>query len=155
MMTYNTLLGNSFDEFDRIANSLSSAFEKQQETIEKVIDTVDFPLNQYTEKDGTMVFEVAVVGMKESDFKVTVKTEKNVTKLYIKSIIPELTDEQKQEIADRTYKFKKIKSMSKIDISLLLDKNLDIHKISKTVENGLLTIRIPIKEEEKPVEFEI
>ena len=48
-----------------------------------------------------------------------------------------------------------IKSMNKMDITLLLDKTLDVSKTTKTVENGLLTIRIPVKAEEKPVEFEI
>lgn len=119
------------------------------------MDKIDFPLNQYTEKDGTMVFELAVVGMTEKDLKVTVKTEQNVSNLSIKSIIPELTEEEKQKINERTYRFKKIKSMNKIDITLLLDKTLDVSKTTKTVENGLLTIRIPVKAEEKPVEFEI
>ena len=45
--------------------------------------------------------------------------------------------------------------MNKIDITLLLDKTLDVSKTTKTVENGLLTIRIPVKAEEKPVEFEV
>ena len=36
-----------------------------------------------------------------------------------------------------------------------LPSNLDIRKTSKKVENGLLTITIPIKEEEKPIEIEV
>ena len=147
--------GNGFDEFDRFANTITSALENPLATIDKVMDKIDFQLNQYTEKDGTMVIELAVVGMTEKDLKVTVKTEQNVSNLSIKSIIPELTDEEKQKINERTYRFKKIKSMSKMDITLLLDKTLDVSKTTKTVENGLLTIRIPVKAEEKPVEFEI
>ena len=87
--------GNGFDEFDRFANTITSALENPLATIDKVMDKIDFPLNQYTEKDGTMVFELAVVGMTEKDLKVTVKTEQNVSNLSIKSIIPELTEEEK------------------------------------------------------------
>jgi HSP20 family molecular chaperone IbpA len=36
-----------------------------------------------------------------------------------------------------------------------LPSNLDVKNTTKKVENGLLTIRIPVKEEEKPMEIEI
>ena len=50
---------------------------------------------------------------------------------------------------------KKIKKATKLEFSRLIPTNFDVEKTTKTVENGLLTIRIPVKEEEKPVEIEI
>lgn len=147
---YSSLLSNGFEELDRLANSV---FAKP--FAERVMDKIDFPLNQYIKKDGTMVIEMAVVGMKADDIKVTVKTEQQQTYLIIKSTIPELSEDEKKEIESRNYKIKKIKSMGKMDISFLIDNNLDVRKTTKKVENGLMTITIPLKEEEKPVELEI
>ena len=147
---YSSLLSNGFEELDRLANSVFS-----KPFAERVMDKIDFPLNQYIKKDGTMVIEMAVVGMKAEDIKVTVKTEQQQTYLIIKSTIPELSEDEKKEIESRNYKIKKIKSMGKMDISFLIDNNLDVRKTTKKVENGLMTITIPLKEEEKPVELEI
>lgn len=149
------IFGNGFDELEQLAKAATSAFGTPFTELPKITDKIDFPLDQYTEPDGTMVIEVAVVGMSADDIKVTVKTESGRNTLTIKALPKELTEDEKKAIENRTYAMKKIKHPTKLELSRLLPTNLDIRKTSKKVENGLLTIRIPVKEEEKPLEIEV
>ena len=77
--------------------------------------------------------------------------------MSIKAQPKEITEEEKKAIENRNYAggIKKIKKATKLELSRLIPSNLDIRKTTKKVENGLLTIRIPVKEEEKPVEIEV
>ena len=155
MMNVSLFGGNGFDELDELAKAATSAFGKSFPSIPKLTDRVDFPLDEYTEKDGTFVVEVAVVGMSDDDVKVTVKTENGQNTLTIKAVPSEIAKEEKDAIDARQYTFKKIKRSTKLDYSRTLPSNLDVKNTTKKVENGLLTIRIPVKEEEKPMEIEI
>lgn len=156
-MINNTFFGSPLDEVDKLAEAVNNAFGTTFREIPSITEKIDFPLDQYTEPDGTFVVEVAVVGMGADEVKVTVKTEGGRNTLSIKAQPKELTEEEKKAIEDRNYAggIKKIKKATKLELSRLIPSNLDIRKTTKKVENGLLTIRIPVKEEEKPVEIEV
>jgi HSP20 family molecular chaperone IbpA len=156
-MINNTFFSSPLDEVDKLAEAVNNAFGTTFRDIPSITEKIDFPLDQYTEPDGTFVVEVAVVGMGADEVKVTVKTEGGRNTLSIKAQPKELTEEEKKAIEDRNYAggIKKIKKATKLELSRLIPSNLDIRKTTKKVENGLLTIRIPVKEEEKPIEIEV
>ena len=156
-MINNTFFNSPLDEVDKLAEAVNNAFGTTFRDIPSITEKIDFPLDQYTEPDGTFVVEVAVVGMDADEVKVTVKTEGGRNTLSIKAQPKELTEEEKKAIEDRNYAggIKKIKKATKLELSRLIPSNLDIRKTTKKVENGLLTIRIPVKEEEKPLEIEV
>ena len=156
-MINNTFFGSPLDEVDKLAEAVNNAFGTTFRDIPSITEKIDFPLDQYTEPDGTFVVEVAVVGMGADEVKVTVKTEGGRNTLSIKAQPKELTEEEKKAIEARNYAsgIKKIKKATKLELSRLIPSNLDIRKTTKKVENGLLTIRIPVKEEEKPLEIEV
>lgn len=157
-MINNKLFGFPIDEVDRLEEAVNNAFGTTcRDMLPNITKKIDFPLDQYTEPDGTFVVEVAVVGMSADEVKVTVKTEGGRNTLSIKAQPKEITEEEKKAIENRNYAggIKKIKKATKLELSRLIPSNLDIRKTTKKVENGLLTIRIPVKEEEKPVEIEV
>lgn len=149
------------EEVNQLARVVSDAFGTTLgntfRDVPRINEKIDFPIDQYTEADGTFVVEVAVVGMGADEVKVTVKTESGKNTLTIKAQPKELSEDEKKAIESRNYVggIKKIKKATKLELSRLIPSNLDVLKTTKKVENGLLTIRIPVKEEEKPVEIEI
>ena len=116
-------------------------------------------MNTNTEKLSVREVEKLVKGILKPDDKPkkeetpVVEEEKIVVPIEISD--KDLTEEEKKAIENRAYVMRKIKHPTKLELSRLLPTNLDIRKTTKTVENGLLTIRIPVKEEEKPLEIEV
>ena len=158
MINTNNIFGNPLEAMTQLEQAMNGMFGGHTLKEVPIINTkIDFPIDIYTEADGTLVFEVAVVGMGADEVKVTVKKENGRNTLAIKAQPKELSDEDKKAIENRNYEggIKKIKKATKLEFSRLIPANFDVEKTTKTVENGLLTIRIPVKEEEKPVEIEI
>lgn len=157
MINTNSLFGNPVEAMQRLEQEVSNAFGQTYRDVPSVNTKIDFPIDQYTEADGTFVTEVAVVGMGADEIKVTVKKENGKNTLTIKAQPKELSDEEKKAIESRNYEggIKKIKKATKLELSRVIPSCFDVEKTTKKVENGLLTIRIPVKEEEKPVEIEI
>lgn len=155
MINTGNMFGNDFQALEQLANAASKAFGQPFQEVEKAVTKVDFPIDEYLDKDGNYTAQLAVVGLDADDVKVTVKTESGRKTLTIKVEGPELTDEQKKEIESRDWWNKKIKRANKLEFTRNLPSNLDVAKTTKTVDKGLLTVYIPIKEEEKPVEIEI
>ena len=158
MINTGNMFSNDFQALEQLASAASKAFGQPfQETVYKPSTSakVDFPIDEYLDKDGNYTVQMAVVGLDSEDVKVTVKTEGGVKTLNIKVNGPELTDEQKKEIETRDWWNKKIKRANKLEFTRNLPATLDVTKTSKKVEKGLLTVTIPIREEEKPVEIEI
>lgn len=158
MINTGDMFRNDFQALEQLANAASKAFGQPfQETVYKPTASakVDFPIDEYLDKDGNYTVQMAVVGLDAEDVKVTVKTEGGKKTLTIKVEGPELTDEQKKEIETRDWWNKKIKRANKLEFTRNLPATLDVTKTTKSVEKGLLTVTIPIREEEKPVEIEI
>ena len=55
----------------------------------------------------------------------------------------------------RSYTVRKIKGTGKLSIKILIPSRLDLAKAEKKVENGLLTVKIPVSEKPKTIEFAI
>ena len=97
--------------------------------------------NFYIEKDGTTVYEIAVTGFDKDE--ITIETE---GKLIL--ITGEKKD--KESSSERRYIYKKF-SQKDFYLDAPLYDCQNIEKISTSLKNGLLTIRIPLKEENKPI----
>lgn len=123
--------------------------------VDKTLEKVTIPMNIYKDENGTQVIEIAAVGLKKENIKLTIKVENGNSYLYIKSNVPEKSEEQKQTEEKRVYSIRKIKNLADLDVRIWLPNTLDIDNASRTLENGLLTIRIPMKEESKPRELTI
>ena len=149
---YNQLLGEGFRDFDRAFECIENQINN---TANKVLDRVTIPMDIFKEEDGTNIIQIAAVGLKKDNFKITIKSESGVTYLNIKTVVPEKSQDEKDKESKRQYRCKKIKLLSDLDISLTLPETLDYKNTTRTLEDGLLTIRIPAKEEMKPIELNI
>ena len=117
----------------------------------RVTDKVALPMNIIREEDGSRVIEVAVVGKTEDDLEVKGVTEDGNTYLVINTREAEKPAEEDK----RTYTIRKIKGADKLSIKILVPSHLDLTKAEKKVENGLLTVKIPVSDKPKTVEFSI
>ena len=151
MMSY----GNLFSDFDSVTKAMETAFNETGRIVDKALEKVTIPMNIYKDENGTQVIEIAAVGLKKENIKLTIKVENGNSYLYIKSNVPEKSEEQKQTEEKRVYSIRKIKNLADLDVRIWLPNTLDIDNASRTLENGLLTIRIPMKEESKPRELTI
>lgn len=111
-----------------------------------VITEGSYPVfNQHLTKDGATVYEIAITGFSKEDVSIkvinnelVVKTNKkeNQRKDIVKTFV--------NKIASRNFEFRSF-----------LSEKMDIDKIECSVENGLLSIAIPLKDEMKPKNREI
>ena len=138
-----------------VAAALLNALKVVGKTIDKAIEKVNIPMNIYKNDDGSQVIEIAAVGLKKEDIKITIKSENGNSYLYIKSTVPEKTDEQKAAEEKRVYSVRKIKNLADLDVRIWLPATLDLKNIKRSLELGLLTITIPAKEEAQPIELTI
>lgn len=155
MISYGQIIDNSFKELDSVAEKFENAFKQTSAQIEKTFENFsNIPMNVIKEEDGSRIYEIAAVGLAKEDIKVTIKSDKGSNFLCIKINTPEKSEEEKQAAASK-YFYKKIKVLSGELPKIWLAPNLDVKATSLTLVNGLLTIRVPVKEEEKPVELTI
>jgi len=109
------------------------------------IDIPSYPVsNIYLKQDGTMVLELAVTGFSKEE--ITGKVEGD--KLCIKG--KKIEDTKKDEKETYKYVHKKI-SMQDFDITYQCNDKMDLENIELTIDKGILTVSIPLKENEKPV----
>lgn len=141
MFKYNSILENAENDFDNFFSSVD--------------DKVTLPMNIIHEEDGSSTIEVAVVGKTREDVKVKGITENGKVFLVIESVDKEQTEDEKKAEEKRVYTLRKIKGTGKLSVKIFVPANLDMRKSVVKVENGLLTVKIPVAEEAKPVEFEI
>lgn len=143
MFEFETLFDNFYDTFDNVNN------------IAKQAEKVALPMNIIREEDGSSTVEVAVVGKTREDISVKGITENGKVYLVIESIEKEKTEDEKNVDEKRSYSVHKIKGTDKLSIKLFVPSTLDIKGATVKVENGLLTVKIPVAEEAKPITFEI
>ena len=156
MIGYSQLLGNGFSEFDSVAEKITSAFNETAKSFDKAIDKLaNLPMNIIKYEDGSEVIEVAAVGLTKDNIKLTIKPDNGSSYLYIKIVTPEKTEEEKAAEQNKEYLCRKIKTLSGELPRIWLAPTLDLKATTRTLENGLLTIRIPAKEEVAPVELTI
>lgn len=140
-------------------NSIFENILKELDTVDTVFNNtaakVNVPMNIIHEEDGSNTIEVAVVGKTREDIKLKGIIEDGKTYLTIETVENEVTDEQKEAEAKRIYTVRKIKGTSKLSIKIFIPANLSIKELTAKVENGLLTINIPVCPEARPIEFTV
>lgn len=134
-----------------IDNLFLHFFDEAFTEANRVTDKVALPMNIIREEDGSSTIEVAVVGKTEDDLEVKGITEDGNTFLVINTKEAEKPAEEDK----RTYTVRKIKGTDKLSIKILVPSHLDLSKAEKNIENGLLTVKIPVSEKSKTTEFMI
>lgn len=97
--------------------------------------------NLYIEKDGTSVYEIACTGFDKDEISIEIEG---------KNLIITGTRKEEDNSEERGYVYKKW-TQKNFCVDAILKDCQDIEHISTSLKNGLLTIRVPLKEEEKPV----
>ena len=121
----------------------------------KVTDKVTLPINIIREEDGSSTIEVAVVGKTADDIEVKGITDDGKVYLIVKTVEKETPNEEVEAEKKRTYTVHKIKGTGNLSIKIYIPDHLDLTNAKKTVENGLLTIKIPAAEKKEALEFNI
>jgi HSP20 family molecular chaperone IbpA len=101
--------------------------------------------NLYIEKDGTSVYEIAVTGFDKDEINIEIEG---------KTLIVTGTKKEEDNNEERGYVYKKL-TQKNFSVDAALKDCQDINNISTSLKNGLLTIRIPLREEEKLVKKQI
>lgn len=116
----------------------------------KVVNNIAYPgypvSNLYVEKDtGTHVLELAVTGFDKEEIAVSIVNKKLV-----------VIGAKKTKIDGDTRKYiKNTLSTRDFENAYHLGKVFDLDQIEVKMDNGVLTITLPLKAEEKPVKREI
>ena len=129
------LFKNFFDQ--------ASAFQSNLET--KINHPVDIIL-----KDDAMVFEIAAVGLKKEDIELQVEDGNCLKVSYTKPKI----ESNDSDIDAGDYIHKGIAKRS-FDLGWKISPKFDLTKISAAMENGLLTIEVPVTPESRPKTIKI
>ncbi len=152
MSTYNSLLDEMFNPW---IDNFDKSFAKLSKAVGDTMEKVTIPMNIIHEEDGSSTIEVAVVGKTREDIKLKGSVEDGKTYLSIESVEQEKSDDDKEAESKRVYTLRKIKGTGKLSAKIYVPANLDIKKLSAKVENGLLTINIPVSDDAQKIEFEI
>lgn len=134
--------------FDNILNQITAI----NTDFNNAVDKINMPMNIIQEEDGSNTIEVAVVGKTKDDIKLKGITENGKAFLIIES-----KDKTAEDTAEskRTYITRKIKGIGKLSIKIYIPANLALKDLTAKVENGLLTINIPVTEDARAVDFKI
>lgn len=124
------------DIFGGILNEFQGLLNKKRSTgLSALIDKESYPRLNLTEEDGCLRVDATVPGLSKEDVSVEVDEDLLV-------ISGGKTDSSQSETSGKVIR-KEIKT-SKFQRSIRLNKaELDLDSISASVENGLLTVKIP------------
>lgn len=144
---------------DNLFNIVDSMFNEYWSTqgltpfSTKTFRATTIPVNMIKEEDESLTVEIAIPGKTKDD--ITLKKEVIDGVDYVVFDLKEVeqTEEQKAAEEKRKYFERKIKVTKHCAIKV--PSNFDVNKLTAKVENGLMTIKIPVAEEAKPVEFTI
>ena len=118
--------------------SLTSMFPEMKE-----LSQINVPMNVYVDKEKAKVIEVAVCGKTKEDMSVSYEFGDD----GFASLMIDFKDEEETEDAtEKEYQVHKLKKITK-KLGLVIENRYDMDKLSCKVENGLLTIKIPVKEQ--------
>ena len=108
-------------------------------------DVLHFPPVNIIEKAATYQLEVAAAGFVKADF--NVKLESNI--LTISTEKKETTNEATDKMIRKEFSYKAFKR------SFTIDEKIDGENITAKYENGILTLELPKKEDQKAAAKEI
>ena len=101
-------------------------------------------------KDEALVFEIAAVGLNKGDIDLSTEDGTTLKVSYTKPTI----ESNDSETDAGTYIHKGIAKRS-FDLGWKISPKFDLTKISATMENGLLTIEVPVTPESRPKTIKI
>lgn len=111
-----------------------------------------YPVNVIKEKDALKI-EIAAIGLEKEDIKITYEDE--VLRVsYKKEEVTNTTDDAENADEKPKYIHKGICTKS-FDHAWKVGRTYNIDGLKSTLDKGLLTITIPVAEEEKPKTFVI
>ena len=121
----------------------AAAFQSNLDT--KINHPVDIIL-----KDEAMVFEIAAVGLEKKDIELQVEDGNCLKVSYTKPNI----ESNNSDVDAGEYIHKGIAKRS-FNLGWKISPKFDLTKISATMENGLLTIEVPVTPESRPKTIKI
>ena len=136
-----------FNQGLTLADQLQSAlnhFDSYRPTrFEKAIEpeftpNCHWPYNVVEEEDGSITYEVAVVGKTKEDITVTSKETDALPLLII-----EVQDEKNEESTKRKYIEDRIKR-GHLRLEISVEPKYDLSSIKPKVQNGLLVVNVPL-----------
>ena len=142
-------LGPFEEVFDEILNGF---FQNPQKTKDIVKNKNLYPKTDAILKDDEIVFNLAIPGLKKEDIQIEFEAKQN--DLLVK-YEKEEKKEEKEEDKQTTYFMKELKHSSFFRIFHIPEELTDINgerKISSKLEDGILSIFIPIKSVKKEKE---
>lgn len=140
------IIESQFNDFDRMFDNLFSPRKLSGLFPElPLFNEIKVPMNIYETKAGNKIIELAVCGKSKEDIEVSWEPMNNgCACLYIKA-----NDTKKASAGvEDTYEVRKLKKSIQ-DIQLVIDSGFNMDKLYSKIENGLLTIVIPPKEQVK------
>ena len=137
-----TLFGQLINDFNDNIENFANLVQKE----------FGIPQNIIRNEDGSYTIEVAVVGLTKDDLRIKSVFDANgVETLVVENkTVVDATDKVEDK---RDYKDHRIKTFKRA--SWKINKGLDLSQLKAKVENGLLTITIPVAPSAQPKEFVI
>lgn len=139
--------GTALDAFDELLNNILGNKQKVRDIFK---NKIGYPKTDiYIDRvENEIVLEMSIPGLSKEEIEIVYENES----LCVKSIKAEKEVKEK----DRKYIVRELKHSSFIRSWLLPTAELDIDKeFESSLENGILTIRVPLKEEEKPKTIQV
>ena len=131
-----------FDEFFDIFE----AFNHQVASLKTEKTFTNYPYNILLNDDQSISFEIAAIGLKKEDFSIEVDGN-------LLNVSSERKQNNEKKVGYRSLINKLVKK--DFDLTWKLDSRLDTKKLKAKLEDGLLRIDIPAKEESKKIKIEI
>ena len=108
------------------------------------------PAVNISESETAYLLELAAPGLNKEDFKLNVQANRLVISAKKEAV------KEQEEKAENSVKYtRKEFSFTDFQRAFTLPKNVDASKVEATYTNGILTVSVPKKEEEKVKSFEI
>jgi HSP20 family protein len=130
--------------FDTLFNDIWKEFESLSK-----ISTVKFPYNLKINEDSSVEFEFALAGYDPKDIDVAIDNDKLVI-----STIRAVKDEEDNDAGNISYFHRGIKK-SAFKIEKYIGGKFDTAKATADFKNGILIVKIPMREDSKPRKLKI
>lgn len=141
------ILNNGLSLADQLQNALNHFDYYRPTPFEKAIKSefesnCHWPYNVVEEEDGSITYEVAVVGKTKDDITVTSKETDTIPMLIIE-VEDDKKDSKRKMIKER------IKS-GHLRLEISVEPKYDLSQIKAKVQNGLLTVNVPLAKIPEP-----
>lgn len=137
----------------KIMSDFSAEINNFVDTVNKAFGLAQLefgiPQNIIRNDDGSWTIEIAVVGLTKDDLKLTSEVVDGKLRLVVENKNVNKT----KDVPETNYKDHRIKFFKKA--SWTISSDLDLDGMKAKVENGLMTITIPVAAKAKPNEYSI